>query len=52
MVTGLVRIAEAASQVMGAAGAHQVPGVRRALAHASTGHAMQQNAVFLLEGDA
>jgi len=32
--TGLIRIGEAALQVMGEAGDHQVPNVRRALAHA------------------
>lgn len=52
MATGLVRIGEAAMQIMGTAGERQVPDVRRALVHAATGHAMQQNAVFLLEGDA
>lgn len=51
MVTGLVRLAEAALQVMGAAGERQVEGARRALAHGATGHAMQQSIVWLLEGD-
>jgi acetyl-CoA acetyltransferase len=50
LVTGLVRLGEAALQIMGRAGAHQVPDVRRALAHAAAGHALQQNLIFLLEG--
>ena len=50
MATGLVRLAEAAWQVTGPAVPHQAPGARRALAHATSGHALQQNIVFLLEG--
>ncbi|MGH2830938.1 MAG: thiolase C-terminal domain-containing protein, partial [Actinomycetota bacterium] len=50
--TGLIRIAEATRQATGTAGTHQVPGARRTLAHAASGHAMQQNMVWLLEGDA
>jgi acetyl-CoA C-acetyltransferase len=46
--TGLIRIAEIANQVRGKAGAHQHPGVRRGLAHAGSGFAMQyQTAVIL-----
>lgn len=52
MATGLVRLAEAALQVTGAAGGRQVPGARRALAHATAGHCLQSNLVFLLEGSA
>ncbi len=35
--SGLIRFAEAAKQVMGRAGAHQVPGARKALGHAYGG---------------
>ena len=49
MATGLVRLGEAALQVMGEAAARQVPGVRRALAHASFGHCLQGNMVWILE---
>ena len=35
--TGLIRVAEAAMQVMGEAGAHQIPGAKLALAHAMGG---------------
>lgn len=52
MATGLVRLAEAALQVTGRAGERQVPGARQALAHATGGHALQQNLVWLLEGGA
>lgn len=50
MATGLVRLAEAALQVTGRAGDRQVRGARRALAHATGGHALQHNLVWLLEG--
>jgi acetyl-CoA acetyltransferase len=50
MATGLVRLAEAALQVTGAAGDRQVSGARRALAHATAGHCLQSNLVWLLEG--
>jgi len=46
---GLVRIAEAAAQVRGVAGAHQVANCRRALAHAASGPAMMYQAVVLLD---
>jgi acetyl-CoA C-acetyltransferase len=49
MATGLVRLGEAALQVMGEGGPRQVPGVRRALAHASFGHCLQGNMVWILE---
>ena len=42
---GLLRMVEAANQVRGCAGTHQRPNVRRALAHAASGFAMQYNAV-------
>jgi acetyl-CoA C-acetyltransferase len=46
---GLIRIAEAASQVLGKAGAHQVPGASAALAHAASGFAMQYQTVVLFD---
>jgi hypothetical protein len=45
MATGLVRVIEVADRI--AAG-----GARRGLAHASSGAALQQNLVCVLEGDA
>jgi len=35
--TGLIRVAEAALQVMGRAGEHQIPGAKLALSHAMGG---------------
>ena len=49
MATGLVRLGEAALQVLGRAADHQVPNVRRALAHATMGRCLQANMVWLLE---
>jgi acetyl-CoA C-acetyltransferase len=49
--TGLARIAEAAMQVVGEAGDHQVPGVKTALAHGQSGPCAQDNVVFILGGD-
>ncbi len=46
---GLVRIAEAANQVRGRSGAHQVASARRAVAHAASGPAMHYNTVVVLE---
>jgi acetyl-CoA acetyltransferase len=48
MMTGLIRLGEAFRQVSGTAGAHAVPGARRAIAHATQGHCLQQNLVFVL----
>ncbi|HEX78507.1 MAG TPA: thiolase family protein [Dehalococcoidia bacterium] len=45
---GLIRIAEAASQVMGQAGEHQVPGAKTALAHNMHGWAGQLHSVVIL----
>lgn len=45
---GLIRIAEAANQVRGKAGAHQVSGAKTALAHAASGFAMQYQTVVVL----
>jgi acetyl-CoA C-acetyltransferase len=46
---GLIRIAEAANQVRGRAGAHQLAGARRAVAHAASGPAMHYNTVVVLD---
>ncbi|MDH7478882.1 MAG: thiolase family protein, partial [Syntrophomonadaceae bacterium] len=46
---GLVRIGEAALQVMGRAGEHQVAGARRAVAHSTHGFAGQMHSVVVLE---
>jgi acetyl-CoA C-acetyltransferase len=47
--TGLIRIVEAAMQLRGEAGEHQVPGEpETALAHGQNGICAQQNAVFIL----
>jgi acetyl-CoA C-acetyltransferase len=46
--TGLIRIAEAANQVRGRAGNHQAKNVRRVLAHAASGFAMQYNTVVVM----
>ena len=49
--TGLVRVAEAALQIRGEAGEHQVPReVRTALAHGQNGLCAQHNIVFILRG--
>ncbi|HSW17956.1 MAG TPA: thiolase family protein [Ramlibacter sp.] len=45
--TGLMRIAEAANQTRGRAGAHQKPGVKKAVAHGASGFAMQYNTVIV-----
>ncbi len=45
--SGLMRIAEAANQVRGRAGAHQKPNVRRSVAHGASGFAMQYNTVVV-----
>jgi acetyl-CoA acetyltransferase len=48
MSTGLVRLGEVFRQLAGTAGARSVSGARRALAHASMGHCLQQNIVWVL----
>lgn len=50
--SGLVRVAEAALQVMGRADAHQVPGTTVALAHASGGLGGQLHTVVVLGAEA
>ena len=48
--TGLVNAAEAVWQVSGRAGAHQVKGAKRALAHGSSGFAQQTHGFVVMEG--
>lgn len=48
MAVGLLRVAEAALQVMNAAGAHQIADVEVALAHHAYGNAGQHHAVVVL----
>lgn len=48
---GLARIIEAAMQIRGEAGEHQVRGVKTALAHGQTGICAQENIVFVLGGE-
>lgn len=50
VVTGLARVAECVTQIRGAAGPRQVPGVRRALAHGMHGLGAQAHTVVALEG--
>jgi acetyl-CoA C-acetyltransferase len=49
--TGLVRLAECWLQLTGQAGARQVAGAKKALAHAYIGPCMQNNLVFVLGGE-
>lgn len=49
IATGLVRLAEAASQVTGRAGPLQVGGARKSVAHAGGGFAMQSSCVVVVE---
>jgi len=48
---GLVRVAEAALQVMGQAGEHQISGVKTALAHGISGLGAQSNCVMILSNN-
>ena len=50
--TGMIRIAEIAQQVRGLAGKHQIPNVKRGLAHAGSGFAMQYQAAVILGQEA
>lgn len=52
LVSGLTRVAEAAMQVSGTAGDHQVEGAETALAHGADGMACQTNTVLILSGKA
>ena len=47
--TGLINAAEAVLQVSGRAGAHQVAGAKRALAHGSSGFAQQIHSFVVME---
>jgi acetyl-CoA C-acetyltransferase len=49
MVGGLARAAEAVIQLRGEAGPRQADGIRKALAHGTTGAAGQHQAVVILE---
>jgi acetyl-CoA acetyltransferase len=51
MSTGLVRMGEAFRQLSGRAGARAVDGARRAIAHGTSGHCLQQNVVWVLGTD-
>lgn len=46
--TGLIRIAEAARQIQGRAGRHQISNARTALGHAASGFAMMYQTVLVL----
>ncbi|MFH1983736.1 MAG: thiolase family protein [Pseudomonadota bacterium] len=48
IAAGLIRLAEAALQIRGDAGAHQVPGVHTALAHGVNGLCGQSHCVWVL----
>ena len=52
LVTGINRVAEAALQVSGKAGEHQVKGAGTALAHGADGMALQTNTVIILASSA
>lgn len=49
--TGMIRIAEAARQVQGKAGRHQIRNARAALAHAASGFAMMYQTVLVFGQD-
>jgi len=51
MIGGLVRAVEAALQLSGKAGDHQVPGAKKALAHGTMGPAGQFHSVAVFERD-
>jgi acetyl-CoA acetyltransferase len=48
MLTGLIRLGEAFRQLSGQAKTHAVAGAKRAIAHASQGHCLQHNIVWVL----
>ena len=48
MSTGLIRMGEIFRQLSGRAGERTVPGARRGIAHATQGHCLQQNIVWVL----
>ena len=47
--TGMLRMAEVINQLRGRAGAHQIKGARRGVAHAASGAAMQYNTVVAFD---
>ena len=49
--TGLVRVVECCKQINNEADTHQVPGVKRALAHGQFGICAQKNTVVILGGE-
>ena len=49
--TGMARVAEAALQILGKAGRHQIQGSELAIAQATSGFAGQSNTVFVLSSD-
>jgi len=51
MSTGAIRMAEIFRQLSGRAGARAVPGARRAIAHATQGHCLQHNIIWVLGTD-
>ena len=51
MNTGLIRMGEAFRQLSGQATGHAVDGARRAIAHGTSGHCLQQNVVWVLGTD-
>jgi acetyl-CoA acetyltransferase len=51
MSTGLIRLGECFRQLAGRAGDRAVPGARRAIGHATQGHCLQHNVVFVLGTD-
>ncbi|HVN84134.1 MAG TPA: lipid-transfer protein [Candidatus Binatia bacterium] len=48
MSTGLIRLGEVFRQLSGRAGARAVPNARRAIAHATQGHCLQHNLLWVL----
>lgn len=51
IAAGLVRVAEAALQLRGEAGEHQIPNVKTALAHGSFGYCGQTHCVWILSAE-
>jgi acetyl-CoA acetyltransferase len=51
MMTGLVRLGEVFRQLSGQAGKRALPKARLGIAHATQGHCLQQNLVFICGAD-
>ena len=51
MCRGMLRLGEAALQIMGEAEDRQVPNVKKALAHCAYGHCLQSNMVWIMEAN-